>query len=90
MNLDQRLEALAKSLELIAHMQRDNEQKHEAHVAETDERLNRLNETVKNISEIARNISEVTADFNCSIAVVTFHHTARLHRFLGMRVARLH
>lgn len=80
MNLDQRLEALTQSLELMAHMQRDNEQKHDAHVAETDERLNRLTETVKNISEIVRNISEVTADFNRSIAAVALDHAARLHR----------
>ena len=73
MNLDQRLEALTQSLELMAHRPRDNEQKHDAHVAETDERLNRLTETVKNISE-------VTADFNRSIAAVTLDHAARLHR----------
>ena len=73
MNLDQRLEALTQSLELMAHRPRDNEQKHDAHVAETDERLNRLTETVQNISE-------VTADFNRSIAAVTLDHAARLHR----------
>ena len=73
MNLDQRLEALTQSLELMAHMQRDSEAKHDAHVAETDERLNRL-------TAIVQNISEVTADFNRSIAAVTLDHAARLHR----------
>lgn len=73
MTLDQRLEALTQSLELMSHMQRDSEARHDAQIAAIDERLNQL-------STIVRNISDVTTDFNKSIAMVTLDHAARLRR----------
>lgn len=87
MNLDQRLEALTQSLELMAHMQRDAERKHDAlaaehqsHVAETDTRLNRITASVEETTVVVRNISDVLDTFNRAMATAIVEHERRIRK----------
>jgi hypothetical protein len=65
MTIDERLEAVTQSLELIAHMQQDEEKRAAERDAKTDQRIRRILDLVEtqtgNIEKQAGNIDKLAA-----------------------------
>jgi hypothetical protein len=53
MSLDERLEALTHSVELLAQMHQDNERKYEERFNKYDERFNKILDAIEKLAQIA-------------------------------------
>ena len=79
MTIDERLEAIAQSVELIAHMQQAEEKRAAERDAITDQRLNRILDGIErqagNIEKLAGNIEK--------LAAIAHNHEQRIERLEG-------
>lgn len=73
MSIEERLEAITHTLELVAHMQRDSEARFERQIERTNAKLAETNDTV-------REIGALLASFTKEFAAVIAEHEVRIQR----------
>ncbi len=59
MSIDERLEAITHTLELVSQMHLDNERKYEERFARIDERFARLDERITRVVNIVEKLAQV-------------------------------
>lgn len=52
MNIDERIEALVQSVELLASLHKDNERRYDERAEKTDRQIKRLGRYIHNVSEL--------------------------------------
>ena len=76
MNIDERIEALAQSLELLGHIQRDNDARFEERFARFEERVTRLEENLAKVTGAVDKLVNVVE----KLTAVALSHEERIER----------